>query len=55
MFSPPLSQQRYQHAAAALRGAAAIDILDLGCGDGKLLDYLLFSPAVEGGRDGASR
>ena len=52
VFSPPLSQQRYQHVAAALREAAATDILDLGCGDGKLLEHLL--SAADGGRHGTA-
>ena len=41
VFKPPLSQQRYQYVAQALRDAAATDVLDLGCGDGKLLEFLL--------------
>ena len=41
VFKPPLSQQRYQHVTDVLHGAGARDILDLGCGDGKLLEFLL--------------
>jgi syndecan 1 len=49
VFKPPLSQQRYQHVADVLRVAGARNILDLGCGDGKLLEFLLSGAAGEGG------
>ena len=49
VFKPPLGQQRYQHVASLLRGAGASNVLDLGCGDGKLLDFLLSQTANGGG------
>ena len=40
MFDPPLSQQRYELVFNLLRAADASTVVDLGCGDGKLLEYI---------------
>ncbi|KAG2442401.1 hypothetical protein HXX76_002487 [Chlamydomonas incerta] len=47
LFSPPLGAQRMQAVAAALRREGAASLLDLGCGDAKLIEGLLL------GRHGA--
>lgn len=41
LFQPPIAVQRHAFVAAALRRARATSFVDLGCGDGKLLEYLV--------------
>ena len=41
LFQPPIAAQRHAFVAAALRRAGARTFVDLGCGDGKLLEYLV--------------
>ncbi|RCV91648.1 methyltransferase [Billgrantia montanilacus] len=42
-----LHQQRLQHVAGQLRASGARRVLDLGCGTGTLLQYLLHEPQFE--------
>lgn len=41
LFQPPIAAQRHAFVAAALRRARARSFVDLGCGDGKLIEYLV--------------
>ena len=41
LFQPPIAPQRHAFVAAALRRGCARSFVDLGCGDGKLLEYLV--------------
>lgn len=41
LFQPPIARQRHAFVAAALRRGRARSFVDLGCGDGKLLEYLV--------------
>ena len=41
LFAPPLSVQRHTLVATLLAGQGATELADLGCGTGKLLDFLL--------------
>jgi hypothetical protein len=41
MFEPPIAVQRHAFVAAALRRAGARTFVDLGCGDGRLLEHLV--------------
>ena len=41
LFQPPIAAQRHAFVAAALRRARARSFVDLGCGDGKLLELLV--------------
>ena len=40
LFSPPLSQQRSHYLAGIAFGSAVDQLVDLGCGDGALLQVL---------------
>ncbi len=40
LFSPPAAAQRYALVTQLLRSAGAKTVVDLGCGDGKLLQHL---------------
>ncbi len=41
MFEPHIAVQRHAFVAAALRRAGARTFVDLGCGDGRLLEHLV--------------
>lgn len=41
LFDVPLSQQRYAFVLDVIRQHSAQSVVDLGCGDGKFLEYLL--------------
>jgi hypothetical protein len=44
-FSPPLAAQRHAFVAGALLAADAATVLDLGCGEARLIEYLLAGAA----------
>ena len=41
VFSPPMSRQRHAYLAALASRLGAADILDLGCGEATLFQYML--------------
>ena len=41
LFKVPMAQQRYAFVLDTIRKHRAQSLVDLGCGDGKLLEYLL--------------
>ena len=41
LFDIPMGQQRYAFVLDVIRQHSAQSVVDLGCGDGKLLEYLL--------------
>ncbi len=41
LFDVPMAQQRYAYVLGKIKHHSAQSVVDLGCGDGRLLEYLL--------------
>ncbi len=41
LFDVPMAQQRYAYVLGLIKQHSAQSVVDLGCGDGRLLEYLL--------------